>query len=40
MKSFLAALAAVVLIGIGSAVILNSMQKQADTAYTTTGVRL
>ena len=41
MKSFLLAVAAMVVIGIGASTILNaSFQKSADQAYATSGARI
>jgi hypothetical protein len=40
MKSFIVACVAAVVIAVVGALVLDVYQKPADTAYTTTGVRL
>ncbi len=40
MKSFLLAVVAAVAIATGAGFVLNSVQKPADQAFSTTGVRL
>jgi hypothetical protein len=40
MKSFIVACIAAAVIAIGAVVVLNSIQKPVETAYSTTGVRI
>jgi hypothetical protein len=40
MKTFVVACIAAAVIAIGAVVVLNSVQKPASTAYSTTGVRI
>jgi len=40
MKTFVVACIAAAVIAIGAVVVLNSIQKPADTAYTTSAVRI
>ena len=40
MKTFVVACIAAAVIAIGAVVVLNSVQKQVSTAYSTTGVRI
>jgi hypothetical protein len=39
MKTFIVACVAAAVIAIGAVVVLNSIQKPVDTAFSTTGVR-
>ena len=40
MKTFLVACIAAAVIAVGAVVVLNSIQKPVETAYTTTAVRI
>jgi hypothetical protein len=40
MKAFVVACFAAAVIAIGAVIVLNSIQKPAETAYTTSGVRI
>ena len=40
MKSFIVACIAAAVIAVGAVVVLNSIQKPVETAYSTTGVRI
>jgi hypothetical protein len=40
MKTFIVACIAAAVIAIGAVVVLNSIQKPVDTAFSTTGVRI
>jgi hypothetical protein len=40
MKSFIVACIAAAVIAIGAVVVLNSIQKPVETAFSTTGVRI
>jgi len=40
MKAFLAACLAIVVIAVGASLVLDRLQKPAETAFTTTGVRI
>jgi hypothetical protein len=40
MKTFIVACVAAVVIAAGAAVVLNGIQKPAESAYTTTGARI
>jgi hypothetical protein len=40
MKTFIVACVAAAVIAIGAVVVLNSIQKPVDTAFSTTGVRI
>ena len=40
MKAFIVACLAAAVIAVGAVVVLNSIQKPVETAYTTTGVRI
>jgi len=40
MKTFVVACIAAAVIAVGAVVVLNNIQKPADTAYSTSGVRI